>query len=151
MEEPNKQENETFKVPLKLHYGSKLHSKSLQKWLENQCQSWVATEPPRSIGTNVYKGKNHMCTIQGHKVQTIQQYVRICDMSLKLHVACMTEGKLYGWCSMTKNWETHMQWSEKYDEMWSYENRACNASDQECWDLWLWMTRQTLNAILRKE
>ena len=37
-----------------------------------------------------------MCTIQGHKVQTIQQYVRIRDMSLNLHIACMTEGKLYG-------------------------------------------------------
>ena len=41
--------------------------------------------------------------------------------------------------------------SEKYGEMWSYENMACNASDQECQELWLWMTRLTLNAKLRKE
>ena len=52
-----KREKETPKLPLKLHYGSKLPSKSLQKWLKNQCWSRVAAKPPRSTRTNVYKRK----------------------------------------------------------------------------------------------
>ena len=52
-----KQEKETPKLPLKLHYGSKLPSKSLQKWLKNQYQSQVATKPPRSTRMNPYKKK----------------------------------------------------------------------------------------------
>ena len=40
----------TPKVPLKLHYGSRLHLKSLQKWLENWYRNQLAIEPPKSIG-----------------------------------------------------------------------------------------------------
>ena len=58
------QEQKTPKVPLKIHSGSILPHKSL----ENRCRSQVAIKPPRSTGTKVYKGKNHTCNIQGHKV-----------------------------------------------------------------------------------
>ena len=34
--------------------------------------------------------------------------------------------------------------------MWNYENKACNASDHEYQELWLWMTRLTLNAKTEK-
>ena len=47
----------------------------------------------------------------------------------------MEEEKPYK--NMMEKWEIHMEWSEKYDGMWSYEDKACNASDHECWELCL--------------
>ena len=35
--------------------------------------------------------------------------------------------------------------------MWNYEKKACDDSDHEYQELWLWMTRLTPNAKLRKE
>ena len=54
---------ETPKVPLKLHYGSRLPLKSLQKWLENRYWSRVAVKLLKNIGIST-KGK----TIREHKV-----------------------------------------------------------------------------------
>ena len=127
-----KREKETPKLPLKLHYGSKLPSKSLQKWLKNQCWSRVAAKPPRSTRTNPYKKKKKHTT-QGVGYPTIWLKHALWT---QMTISCtMEEKKLHN--SMMKKWERHIQQIEKYGGMWSCEDKVCNASDHECRELWL--------------
>ena len=50
---------ETPNVPLKLHYGSRLSLKSLQKWRENRYRSRVTVKPPKSIGMSTMEKTIH--------------------------------------------------------------------------------------------
>ena len=71
-----RQKMENPKVPLKLHYGSRLPLKSLQKWLENWYRSRVAVEPPQSIGMSIKEKTIHVpyedtrCKVSNNTIKT---------------------------------------------------------------------------------
>ena len=50
---------------------------SLYKWLEYQCQSQVAIEPPKSIIMNTQKNKVYIRTTRGHQGERWDIYVRL--------------------------------------------------------------------------
>ena len=93
---------ETPKVPLKLHYGSRLPLKSLQKWFENWYQSWVTVKPPKSIGRNAYKWKNHVYHARTQSIGYPTLWPKHVLWAKKTMLCAMEEGKLYN--IMIKKW-----------------------------------------------
>ena len=66
-----------FKL-LKSHCKSKLPPNGLQKWLENQCQSQVRVEPPKSMKTNTQKGSLILTQNEDVKHRVSHNMIKIC-------------------------------------------------------------------------
>ena len=63
---------------LKSHCKSKLPPNGLQKWPENQCQSQVKVEPPKSMKTNTPKGKSILTQNEDVKYRVSHNMIKIC-------------------------------------------------------------------------
>ena len=63
---------------LKSHCKSKHPPNGLQKWPENQYQSQVKVEPPKSMKTNTLKGKSILTQNEDVKYRVSHNMIKIC-------------------------------------------------------------------------
>ena len=63
---------------LKSHCKSKRPPNGLQKWPENQCQSQVRVEPPKSMKTNTQKGSLILTQNEDVKHRVSHNMIKIC-------------------------------------------------------------------------
>ena len=63
---------------LKSHSKSKLPPNGLQKWPENQCQSQVKVEPPKSMKINTQKGSIILTQNEDVKHRVSHNMIKIC-------------------------------------------------------------------------
>ena len=112
-------------MPLKLRYGSRLPLRCLQKWLENQCQSWVASKPPRSIGTNIQRDKTIRAPYEDTRDKVFNNTIKT-------------------YATSSKSYITHnrgRQTLENHDSECLKCGSEHQDSDKRFWTtkLWLWM------------